>query len=69
MTDWVKKLNTPYVNVGTFLVLQQVAKFIGIDNPAYLNPLRYLYLGAQLLIFGLNFYIIHVIKTKNGKVL
>lgn len=46
MANWVKALRSPYLNIGKFLVLQQVVKFIGIDNSAYLNSLRYLYIGV-----------------------
>ncbi|KAI9020917.1 inorganic phosphate transporter Pho88 [Phycomyces nitens] len=65
MPNWNKILNHPLFNVGFFLVTRQITKQFNLDN--YIWFLRALYIGVQLTILGMSYYLITVVKKKNGK--
>ncbi|KAI8970468.1 inorganic phosphate transporter Pho88 [Mycotypha africana] len=67
MTNWVSLLNHPLLNVVVFLSSRPIAKFLDLENPSYLNTLRGIYLGSQLVIIVLSFYLMSVIKKKNDR--
>lgn len=66
MPNWTKILNHPLFNVGFFLFVRQVTKNMDLDNSSYIGAIRGLYLGSQLLVIVLSFYLMFVIRKKNG---
>lgn len=67
MTVWNKILNHPLFNMGFFLAVRQLTKSMDLDNTNYLQLIRSFYLGSQFIIILLSFYLMSVIKKKNGK--
>ncbi|CAO3611193.1 unnamed protein product [Mucor fragilis] len=65
MPNWTKILNHPLFNMGFFLFVRQVTKNMDLDNSSYIGAIRGLYLGSQLLIILLSFYLMSVIRKKN----
>lgn len=66
MTDWNKVIEHPLFSMGFFFVIRQIIKTLSLDNVEYVGVIRTLYLGSQLLIILLSFYLLSVIKGKNG---
>lgn len=67
MFDWSRIVNHPLFNIGCFLVLRQVTSYFGLDHSENLDVIRTLYLGSQFIVIVLSFYLLSVIKSKNGK--
>ncbi|KAI8091174.1 inorganic phosphate transporter [Gilbertella persicaria] len=65
MPNWNRTLNHPLFNMGFFFVVRQVTKTFDLDNPEYLNSIRYTYLGSQIVIFMLSLYLLSIIRKKN----
>ncbi|KAL9560314.1 hypothetical protein MBANPS3_000041 [Mucor bainieri] len=51
--------------MGFFLFVRQVTKNMDLDNSSYIGAIRGLYLGSQLMIILLSFYLMSVIRKKN----
>lgn len=66
MFDWSRIVNHPLFNIGCFLVLRQVTSYFGLDHSENLDIIRTLYLGSQFIVIALSFYLLSVIKSKNG---
>lgn len=67
MLDWERIVNHPLFNLGAYFFVYQVTRYAGLDNPENLYSIRTFYLGSQFIIIALSFYLMSVIKKKNGK--
>ncbi|KAI8641041.1 hypothetical protein BD408DRAFT_222190 [Parasitella parasitica] len=65
MPNWTKILNHPLFNMGFFLVVRQATKNMDLDNTGYIGVIRGFYLGSQLLVILLSFYLMSVIRKTN----
>lgn len=52
--------------MGFFLFVRQATKNLDLDNSSYVGAIRSLYLGSQLVVIILSFYLMSVIRKKNG---
>ena len=52
--------------MGFFLFVRQATKNLDLDNSNYVGAIRSLYLGSQLIVIILSFYLMSVIRKKNG---
>lgn len=68
MSNLNKVISHPLFNVAFFLGVRQATKFLNLDNPEYLGLIRSFYLGSQFVIILLSFYLLSVIKNKNGMI-
>ncbi|KAI9315710.1 inorganic phosphate transporter Pho88 [Dichotomocladium elegans] len=59
--------NHPLFNFAVFLGIRQVTKGLPLEDPTYLWGLRALYITTQLIIFGLNCYLIWKVNQKNDQ--
>ncbi|KAF7721097.1 hypothetical protein EC973_005415 [Apophysomyces ossiformis] len=67
MPSLQKILNHPLFNVAFFIAVRQLTKNWNLDAPEYLTMLRALYLGSQITIILLAYWLISVVQKKNDK--
>lgn len=62
-------LSSPLFNMGFLLISMQLAKKIDWEDPNVLTMARIGYYSAQVLVVGLAYGLMTLIKKKNGKLL
>lgn len=59
-------LTSQMFNIGLMLVSMQLAKKISWDDPETVQMARAAYAIAQLVAMGISYYLMLVVKKKNG---
>ncbi|KAI8371133.1 hypothetical protein BD560DRAFT_396198 [Blakeslea trispora] len=67
MPDWNRVLNHPVSNIGFFYLVRQLIRTFELDDPHYLGVIRSIYLCSQIAVLLLTFYVLSIIRKKNGK--
>lgn len=67
MSDILRVVNHPLFNGAFFLVGKYLTKDLALDDPSVVGLVRNVYLVAQALILGLNYWLLAVVQKKNGK--
>ncbi|KAI8374504.1 inorganic phosphate transporter Pho88 [Radiomyces spectabilis] len=65
--SWLKWLDHPLFNVVFFFIIRQLIKDWDLTQPDRLVSLRMVYLGSQLAIVGLSYWLIAVVRKKNDQ--
>ncbi|KAI8327729.1 inorganic phosphate transporter Pho88 [Chlamydoabsidia padenii] len=67
MPDILRVVNHPLFNVAFFIIGKYLTKDIPLDDPHVVSLIRNIYLVAQALIVGLNYWLIAVVRKKNDQ--
>ncbi|ORZ22313.1 inorganic phosphate transporter [Absidia repens] len=67
MTDILYLVNHPLFNVAFFMLGKYATKNLPLDDPSVVNTIRNIYLAAQAIVLGLNYWLIAVVRKKNDQ--
>ncbi|KAI8092605.1 inorganic phosphate transporter Pho88 [Halteromyces radiatus] len=67
MPDLIYFVNHPLFNVIFFMIVKYMTKNIPLEDPSIISLIRNIYLAAQAVILGLNYWLIAVVRKKNDQ--